>query len=76
MLSIWLILVASLTLAFAAACEEPDNLLTNGSFASDQAKDGVPSGWTVWRPLVDNAACTVRAADGGLRDAGGPQGRG
>jgi predicted amidohydrolase len=53
-----------------AAGETPGNLLTNGDFSSAGEGD-LPAGWAAWRPLLTQAACTVRQTLGGLKVASG-----
>lgn len=52
--------------AILFAAEASSNLLKNADFSA-QGEGDVPAGWTVWRPLLDQANCPTRRVEGGLR---------
>ena len=61
--------VCALLLAIAAspamAADAGNDLVVNGNFSAE-GEGGMPAGWTAWKPLWENAACTVRRDPGGL----------
>lgn len=62
-------LVAMALLSCAAAADgapADDELVFNSDF-SEPGEANVPAGWSVWKPTWGNAACEVRAVEGGLR---------
>lgn len=69
-LVIALLVGAALAVATAAVAAEPsgpapaENLIRNADFAAGQGD--ASEHWTVWRPLLENAACAVRRAESGL----------
>ena len=44
---------------------QPRELVANSRFAT-RSEQTLPEGWSVWRPQWEQAACSVRGADGGL----------
>jgi predicted amidohydrolase len=52
-------------LAVTGVCRGEDELVRNPDF-SRRGDTDIPSAWTVWTPLVKEAACRVRGTAGGL----------
>jgi len=59
-------LLAGILVLMAAAGASAQDLVQNGQFTA-VSRPPMPDGWTAWQPLLDKAACSVRAADDGLR---------
>jgi len=54
------------SVALAAVPIEPKQLVQNPDFR-EAGKDGLPAHWSVWSPLIREAACTVSATPRGLK---------
>ncbi len=62
-ISIYVVLFTSFS--SATLCVDAQELVWNPTFEAGQTAN-VPTGWSVWKPEWENAACRVRANTGGL----------
>jgi hypothetical protein len=58
-------LLLAVAASAAMAADAGKDLVVNGDFAAE-GPGGMPAGWTVWKPLWEKAACSVRRDRGGL----------